>query len=196
MHANMPVIACDILAVQLLAVAALQSTQEYIEIAGHASLCSAATMLTAYQFLYFLFSHLCMQKSVGTSLMKHLMHICLQGMVLSAINGVGLSLVIPNAQSITADYHDELDRGKAFGALYMTSALGGAFGSLYATNQGGCHTTCCFLFMQVTYAQCGPMRVLALVTQLCINTASTALVLAEHCHSRLHYLCSSILDTC
>lgn len=60
-----------------------------------------------------------------------------QGMVLSAINGVGLALVIPNAQSITADYYDELDRGKAFGALYMTSALGGAIGSLYATNQGG-----------------------------------------------------------
>lgn len=60
----------------------------------------------------------------------------LQGMVLSAINGVGLALVIPNAQSITADYYDELDRGKAFGALYMTSALGGAVGSLYATNQG------------------------------------------------------------
>lgn len=60
----------------------------------------------------------------------------LQGMVLSAVNGVGLALVIPNAQSITADYYDELDRGKAFGALYMTSALGGAFGSLYATNQG------------------------------------------------------------
>lgn len=59
-----------------------------------------------------------------------------QGMVLSAVNGVGLALVIPNAQSITADYYDELDRGKAFGALYMTSALGGAFGSLYATNQG------------------------------------------------------------
>ncbi len=75
-------------------------------------------------------------------------YVCLQGMVLSAINGVGLSLVIPNAQSITADYYDELDRGKAFGALYMTSALGGAFGSLYATNQGGCHNT----FTQVTYA--------------------------------------------
>ena len=56
--------------------------------------------------------------------------------LLSAINGIGLSLVIPNAQSITADYYDELDRGKAFGALYMTSALGGAIGSLYATNQG------------------------------------------------------------
>ncbi len=77
---------------------------------------------------------------------SHLLCICLQGMALSAINGVGLSLVIPNAQSITADYYDELDRGKAFGALYMTSALGGAFGSLYATNQGRCHATCCFLF--------------------------------------------------
>lgn len=86
-----------------------------------------------------------------------LIHICLQGMVLSAINGVGLSLVIPNAQSITADYYDELDRGKAFGALYMTSALGGAFGSLYATNQGRCHTTCCLQFMQVTSAQHGLM---------------------------------------
>lgn len=68
-------------------------------------------------------------------------------MVLSAINGVGLSLVIPNAQSMTADYYDELDRGKAFGALYMTSALGGAFGSLYATNQGWCPASgvCCCL---------------------------------------------------
>ena len=67
----------------------------------------------------------------------------MQGMVLSAINGVGLSLVIPNAQSITADYYDELDRGKAFGALYMTSALGGAIGSLYATNQGELSNTAC-----------------------------------------------------
>ena len=68
-------------------------------------------------------------------------------MVLSAINGVGLSLVIPNAQSITADYYDELDRGKAFGALYMTSALGGAIGSLYATNQGELsqHSMCSLL---------------------------------------------------
>ena len=57
-------------------------------------------------------------------------------MLLSAVNGVGLALVIPNAQSITADFYDELDRGKAFGALYMTSAIGGALGSLYATNIG------------------------------------------------------------
>ncbi len=100
-------------------------------------------------------------------------------MVLSAINGVGLSLVIPNAQSITADYYDELDRGKAFGALYMTSALGGAFGSLYATNQGRCHTTCCSQFMQVAMpnaVSCNCLRWLH----------NHALVPAEHSHSRLH----------
>eukprot|EP00891_Asterochloris_glomerata_P000173 jgi/Astpho2/173/e_gw1.00004.7.1_t len=62
-----------------------------------------------------------------------------QGMILSAVNGVGLAFVIPNAQSLTADYYLELDRGKAFGALYMTSAIGGALGSLYATSIGGHH---------------------------------------------------------
>ncbi len=34
----------------------------------------------------------------------------LQGMILSAVNGVGLAFVIPNAQSLTADYYLELDR--------------------------------------------------------------------------------------
>lgn len=72
----------------------------------------------------------------NTTVLSQYVTVFIQGMVLSAVNGVGLALVIPNAQSITADYYDELDRGKAFGALYMTSALGGAFGSLYATNQG------------------------------------------------------------
>ena len=76
-------------------------------------------------------------------------------MVLSAVNGVGLSLVIPNAQSITADYYDELDRGKAFGALYMTSALGGAVGSLYATNQGQ-HYLCVTAAFGLLLPQTGP----------------------------------------
>ena len=31
-------------------------------------------------------------------------------MILSAINGIGLAFVIPNAQSLTADYYLELDR--------------------------------------------------------------------------------------
>ncbi len=33
------------------------------------------------------------------------------------------------------------NRGKAFGALYLTGSLGGMFGSLYATNLGKTHTS-------------------------------------------------------
>lgn len=32
--------------------------------------------------------------------------------------------------------YNELDRGKAFGALYLTGALGAMLGTLYATNLG------------------------------------------------------------
>ena len=32
-----------------------------------------------------------------------------------------------------------LSRGKAFGALYLTSALGGMLGALFATNMGHTH---------------------------------------------------------
>lgn len=39
-------------------------------------------------------------------------------------------------QSLTADYYGEHSRGKAFGALYLTGALGGMIGALYATNMG------------------------------------------------------------
>ncbi|CAK0781097.1 hypothetical protein CVIRNUC_005284 [Coccomyxa viridis] len=53
-----------------------------------------------------------------------------------AINGLGLSLVIPNVQSVTADFYSEEDRGKVFGTLHLTSAAGAAFGGLYATNMG------------------------------------------------------------
>ncbi len=53
-----------------------------------------------------------------------------------AVNGVGLSLVIPNGQSLIADYYEDLDRGKAFGALYLTGAVGAMIGALYATNIG------------------------------------------------------------
>lgn len=34
----------------------------------------------------------------------------LQGMVVAAFDGIGLSLVIPNAQSVIADFYGELDR--------------------------------------------------------------------------------------
>lgn len=59
-----------------------------------------------------------------------------QGYLLWAINGVGLSLVIPTGQSLTADYFTEASRGRAFGALYLTGAVGATLGAIYATNLG------------------------------------------------------------
>ncbi|KAL4423578.1 hypothetical protein ABPG77_004618 [Micractinium sp. CCAP 211/92] len=56
-----------------------------------------------------------------------------------AFNGVGLGLLLPNAQSLIADYFSALSRGTAFGALYLTSALGGMLGALFATNMGHTH---------------------------------------------------------
>ncbi|KAL4545028.1 hypothetical protein Ndes2526B_g02147 [Nannochloris sp. 'desiccata'] len=55
---------------------------------------------------------------------------------LCAINGIGLALVIPSVQSLTADYHAAESRGKAFGALWLTISFGGMLGALYATNVG------------------------------------------------------------
>ena len=60
-----------------------------------------------------------------------------QGYLLWAVNGVGLALVVPTGQSLTADYFSEAARGKAFGALYLTGAFGAMLGALYATNLGG-----------------------------------------------------------
>lgn len=56
-----------------------------------------------------------------------------------AMNGVGLSLLIPTAQSLIADYNPPEQRGKAFGLLFMTGALGALLGALYATNVGHLH---------------------------------------------------------
>jgi MFS family permease len=39
-----------------------------------------------------------------------------------AWNGVGLSFVIPNTQSLVADYYTEDNRGAAFGTLATTGA--------------------------------------------------------------------------
>ncbi len=61
---------------------------------------------------------------------------CQAGTALWAINGVGLALVIPSGQSLIADYYPPATRGRAFGALYLTGAVGGMLGSLYATNMG------------------------------------------------------------
>lgn len=54
-----------------------------------------------------------------------------------AVNGLGLALVIPSGQSLIADFYSPATRGKAFGTLYLTGALGGMLGGLYATNVGG-----------------------------------------------------------
>ena len=59
-----------------------------------------------------------------------------QGYLLWAVNGIGLSLVIPTGQSLTADYFSDATRGRAFGALYLTGALGAMLGAVYATNLG------------------------------------------------------------
>ena len=59
-----------------------------------------------------------------------------QGYFFWAINGIGLSLVIPTGQSLIADYYHARNRGKAFGAMTLTGSLGGMFASMYATNLG------------------------------------------------------------
>ena len=45
-------------------------------------------------------------------------------MSFSAVNGLGLALVIPAAQSLVADYYEEKSRGGAFGLLFGVSSLG------------------------------------------------------------------------
>ena len=52
------------------------------------------------------------------------------------MHAAGLALVIPSGQSLVADYYNAASRGSAFGALYLTSALGGMGGSIMATNLG------------------------------------------------------------
>lgn len=48
-----------------------------------------------------------------------------------------LALLIPAAQSLTADYNRAARRGAAFGLLHMTGALGALLGAVFATNVGG-----------------------------------------------------------
>lgn len=59
-----------------------------------------------------------------------------QGRVLWVVNGIGLSMVIPTSQSLTADYYSEDTRGAAFGILFCSAAFGAMLGQLYATNLG------------------------------------------------------------
>eukprot|EP00887_Chlorella_sp_A99_P006616 scaffold3.g6616.t1 len=63
-------------------------------------------------------------------------HSLAAGLPIWAVNGLGLALVLPNCQSLTADLFAPAARGRAFGLLSMTAALGGMGGALYATNLG------------------------------------------------------------
>jgi MFS family permease len=47
-----------------------------------------------------------------------------QAMIASGVNGLGLALVIPCLQSLTADFHPPESRGKAFGWMFCVSSLG------------------------------------------------------------------------
>lgn len=59
-----------------------------------------------------------------------------QAMLASAVNGVGLALVIPSVQSVVADCTTPDQRGRAFGTMGLTSSLGGMAGAFLATNAG------------------------------------------------------------
>jgi MFS family permease len=58
------------------------------------------------------------------------------GLVFWAFNGIGLSFLIPSAQSLTADYNQVAHRGRAFGQLHFVGAFGALIGGLFATNIG------------------------------------------------------------
>lgn len=60
-----------------------------------------------------------------------------QAMAYAAVNGVGLSLLIPSVQSVIADYYDASSRGRAFGSLFLVSSLGSMAGGFFATTVGG-----------------------------------------------------------
>ena len=75
-----------------------------------------------------------------------------QAYLLWAVNGVGLALVVPTGQSLTADYFSEASRGKAFGALYLTGAFGAMLGALYATNIGSLKTSDVFIDIATCHA--------------------------------------------
>jgi MFS family permease len=59
-----------------------------------------------------------------------------QAAFFAAINGFGLALLVPCACSLTADLFPASARGRAFGAMTLTGAMGGMLGGLFATNVG------------------------------------------------------------
>ncbi|GBF89652.1 MFS general substrate transporter [Raphidocelis subcapitata] len=61
-------------------------------------------------------------------------------MVFAAFNGLGLALLVPCCQSLVADLHAPEARGRAFGLMQLTGAVGGMAGSVFATNMGAADT--------------------------------------------------------
>ena len=47
--------------------------------------------------------------------------------------------MIPTGQSLIADYHAPVERGRAFGVLYLTSSLGGMAAAYFATTMSKLH---------------------------------------------------------
>jgi MFS family permease len=68
--------------------------------------------------------------TVGVSMSTNLAQAC----TFTTMNGLGLALVIPCAQSLMADYFPAEQRGRAFGAMQLTMSFGSMVGSLFATN--------------------------------------------------------------
>jgi MFS family permease len=58
-------------------------------------------------------------------------------MAFAGINGMGLALLVPCCQSLIADLFPAEARGRAFGLMQLTGALGGMAGGVFATNLGG-----------------------------------------------------------
>jgi MFS family permease len=58
--------------------------------------------------------------------------VCLhaQASIWAALSGIGLALVLPCVQAIIAELYIASERGRAFGALFMISALGEAFATV------------------------------------------------------------------
>lgn len=80
--------------------------------------------------------------------------------------GAGLALVIPSGQSLVADYYSAASRGSAFGALYLTSALGGMGGSIVATNLGKCWLSSAWNFQ--CRQMCQLLHVLGAKPEVCM----------------------------
>ena len=60
------------------------------------------------------------------------------GAFLWAWNGIGLAFVIPNTQSLVADYYSDTERGRAFGTLFTTGTLFRAAASLSTVVRCSC----------------------------------------------------------